>query len=191
MLGYKDLDVTSKDKSILDVEWPDIMIYQPLYLFPPEIHGPLKPSPRLQPQELLGPPRPASLTHFHHPETICPDPNNYKKLSFHKQRGYMEATLRATLSLRTSSWSQPIPCSPAPCFQSASQDQNQLLAMSPPHTHTGHFGDRIEEVEDISQGGKGRREKRKWWFQKGEEDSEDQREELSKVTSSLEKMTLK
>lgn len=35
MIGYKDLAALPRDKAILDIERPDLMIYQPHYSYSP------------------------------------------------------------------------------------------------------------------------------------------------------------
>uniref|UniRef100_A0A2K5FA80 Dematin n=1 Tax=Aotus nancymaae TaxID=37293 RepID=A0A2K5FA80_AOTNA len=108
VLGYKDLAAIPKDKAILDIERPDLMIYEPHFTYsllehvelprsrevrglllgeaPPSHTGR---SPGIISQAVAprttGTPR-TSLPHFHHPETTRPDSNIYKKPPIYKQR---------------------------------------------------------------------------------------------------------
>uniref|UniRef100_A0A2K6UDD9 Dematin n=1 Tax=Saimiri boliviensis boliviensis TaxID=39432 RepID=A0A2K6UDD9_SAIBB len=108
VLGYKDLAAIPKDKAILDIERPDLMIYEPHFTYsllehvelprsrevrglllgeaPPSHTGR---SPGIISQaaapRTTGTPR-TSLPHFHHPETTRPDSNIYKKPPIYKQR---------------------------------------------------------------------------------------------------------
>uniref|UniRef100_A0A4X1VI02 Dematin n=1 Tax=Sus scrofa TaxID=9823 RepID=A0A4X1VI02_PIG len=111
VLGYKDLAAIPKDKAILDIERPDLMIYEPHFTYSllehvelprsrerslsPKSTSPPSPevwaesrSPGTFPQASA--PRttgtPTSLPHFHHPETTRPDSNIYKKPPIYKQR---------------------------------------------------------------------------------------------------------
>uniref|UniRef100_A0A8C5W1Y2 Dematin n=1 Tax=Microcebus murinus TaxID=30608 RepID=A0A8C5W1Y2_MICMU len=111
VLGYKDLAAIPKDKAILDIERPDLMIYEPHFTYSllehvelprsREVRGVLLGStaplvvwaesrtPAIFSQapapRTTGTPR-TSLPHFHHPETSRPDSNIYKKPPIYKQR---------------------------------------------------------------------------------------------------------
>ncbi|XP_055465861.1 dematin isoform X1 [Psammomys obesus] len=113
VLGYKDLAAIPKDKAILDIERPDLMIYEPHFTYSLLDHVELPRSREcsLSPKSTSPPPSPevwaesrtlgiisqastprttgtprTSLPHFHHPETTRPDSNIYKKPPIYKQR---------------------------------------------------------------------------------------------------------
>ncbi|KAF4019389.1 hypothetical protein G4228_011179, partial [Cervus hanglu yarkandensis] len=113
VLGYKDLAAIPKDKAILDIERPDLMIYEPHFTYSLLEHVELPRSRErsLSPKSTSPPPSPevwaesrspgtlsqasaprtagtprTSLPHFHHPETTRPDSNIYKKPPIYKQR---------------------------------------------------------------------------------------------------------
>nr|XP_055204176.1 dematin isoform X3 [Gorilla gorilla gorilla]XP_055204177.1 dematin isoform X3 [Gorilla gorilla gorilla]XP_055204178.1 dematin isoform X3 [Gorilla gorilla gorilla]XP_055204179.1 dematin isoform X3 [Gorilla gorilla gorilla]XP_055204180.1 dematin isoform X3 [Gorilla gorilla gorilla]XP_055204181.1 dematin isoform X3 [Gorilla gorilla gorilla]XP_055204182.1 dematin isoform X3 [Gorilla gorilla gorilla]XP_055204183.1 dematin isoform X3 [Gorilla gorilla gorilla] len=113
VLGYKDLAAIPKDKAILDIERPDLMIYEPHFTYSLLEHVELPRSRErsLSPKSTSPPPSPevwadsrspgiisqasaprttgtprTSLPHFHHPETSRPDSNIYKKPPIYKQR---------------------------------------------------------------------------------------------------------
>ncbi|XP_075853544.1 dematin isoform X2 [Microcebus murinus] len=113
VLGYKDLAAIPKDKAILDIERPDLMIYEPHFTYSLLEHVELPRSRErsLSPRSTSPPPSPevwaesrtpgifsqapaprttgtprTSLPHFHHPETSRPDSNIYKKPPIYKQR---------------------------------------------------------------------------------------------------------
>uniref|UniRef100_A0A8C2MV23 Dematin n=1 Tax=Cricetulus griseus TaxID=10029 RepID=A0A8C2MV23_CRIGR len=116
VLGYKDLAAIPKDKAILDIERPDLMIYEPHFTYSLLEHvelprsrecslSPKSTSPPPSPEvwsesrtlgiisqtstpRITGTPR-TSLPHFHHPETTRPDSNIYKKPPIYKQRESM------------------------------------------------------------------------------------------------------
>uniref|UniRef100_A0A5F8GJP4 Dematin n=1 Tax=Monodelphis domestica TaxID=13616 RepID=A0A5F8GJP4_MONDO len=113
VLGYKDLAAIPKDKAILDIERPDLMIYEPHFTYslldhvelprsrerslsPKSVSPP--PSPEVWPESrspgtvsqttaprTSGTPR-SSLPHFHRPETTRAELNIYKKPPIYKQR---------------------------------------------------------------------------------------------------------
>ncbi|KAF6306078.1 dematin actin binding protein [Rhinolophus ferrumequinum] len=116
VLGYKDLAAIPKDKAILDIERPDLMIYEPHFTYSLLEHVELPRSRErsLSPKSTSPPPSPevwaesrspgtisqalaprttgtprTSLPHFHHPETTRPDSNIYKKPPIYKQREAM------------------------------------------------------------------------------------------------------
>ncbi|KAM6149690.1 dematin isoform 7-T7 [Erethizon dorsatum] len=116
VLGYKDLAAIPKDKAILDIERPDLMIYEPHFTYSLLDHVELPRSRErsLSPKSTSPPPSPevwaesrtpgilsqasapratgtprTSLPHFHHPETTRPDSNIYKKPPIYKQRESM------------------------------------------------------------------------------------------------------
>ncbi|XP_060157219.1 dematin isoform X1 [Globicephala melas] len=113
VMGYKDLAAIPKDKAILDIERPDLMIYEPHFTYSLLEHVELPRSRErsLSPKSTSPPPSPevwaesrspgtlsqasaprttgtprTSLPHFHHPETTRPDSNIYKKPPIYKQR---------------------------------------------------------------------------------------------------------
>ncbi|XP_027630735.1 dematin isoform X5 [Tupaia chinensis] len=113
VLGYKDLAAIPKDKAILDIERPDLMIYEPHFTYSLLEHVELPRSRErsLSPKSTSPPPSPevwsesrspglisqtsaprttgtprTSLPHFHHPETTRPDSNIYKKPPIYRQR---------------------------------------------------------------------------------------------------------
>ncbi|KAM6220617.1 dematin isoform 3-T3 [Rhynchocyon petersi] len=113
VLAYKDLAAIPKDKAILDIERPDLMIYEPHFTYSLLDHVELPRSRErsLSPKSTSPPPSPevwaesrplglisqastprttgtprTSLPHFHHPETSRPDSNIYKKPPIYKQR---------------------------------------------------------------------------------------------------------
>ncbi|XP_038165977.1 dematin isoform X6 [Arvicola amphibius] len=98
VLGYKDLAAIPKDKAILDIERPDLMIYEPHFTYSLLEHVELPRSREVwadsrtlglisqaSTPRTTGTPR-TSLPHFHHPETTRPDSNIYKKPPIYKQR---------------------------------------------------------------------------------------------------------
>ncbi|XP_027721013.1 dematin isoform X4 [Vombatus ursinus] len=114
VLGYKDLAAIPKDKAILDIERPDLMIYEPHFTYSlldhvelprsrerslspkstspppsPEVVWPESRSPGTMTQtsapRTTGTPR-SSLPHFHRPETTRAEFNIYKKPPIYKQR---------------------------------------------------------------------------------------------------------
>ncbi|XP_043842017.1 dematin isoform X4 [Dromiciops gliroides] len=114
VLGYKDLAAIPKDKAILDIERPDLMIYEPHFTYSlldhvelprsrerslspkstspppsPEVVWPESRSPGIVSQtpapRTSGTPR-SSLPHFHRPETTRAELNIYKKPPIYKQR---------------------------------------------------------------------------------------------------------
>ncbi|XP_051831635.1 dematin isoform X3 [Antechinus flavipes] len=114
VLGYKDLAAIPKDKAILDIERPDLMIYEPHFTYSlldhvelprsrerslspkstspppsPEVVWPESRSPGTVSQtpapRTSGTPR-SSLPHFHRPETTRAEFNIYKKPPIYKQR---------------------------------------------------------------------------------------------------------
>ncbi|XP_063167392.1 dematin isoform X2 [Candoia aspera] len=109
VLGYKDLAAIPRDKAILDIERPDLMIYEPHFTY-----SLLDREPSLSPSSLSPPPSPevsrnwaeakspgstaqasgrqagsrsrSGVQHFHHPETNAMEMNIYKKPPIYKQR---------------------------------------------------------------------------------------------------------
>ncbi|XP_036607471.1 dematin isoform X3 [Trichosurus vulpecula] len=114
VLGYKDLAAIPKDKAILDIERPDLMIYEPHFTYSLLDHVELPRSRErsLSPKSTSPPPSPevvwpesrspgtisqtpaprtsgtprSSLPHFHRPETTRAEFNIYKKPPIYKQR---------------------------------------------------------------------------------------------------------
>ncbi|XP_029459710.1 dematin isoform X2 [Rhinatrema bivittatum] len=116
VLGYKDLAAIPKDKAILDIERPDLMIYEPHFTYSLLEHTELPRSRErsLSPKSISPPPSPeilrvwedhktpgnvsaassqrsgsclrSGLHHFHRPEMAKTDLNLYKKPPIYKQR---------------------------------------------------------------------------------------------------------
>ncbi|XP_062940381.1 dematin isoform X3 [Cynocephalus volans] len=203
VLGYKDLAAIPKDKAILDIERPDLMIYEPHFTYSLLEHVELprsrevwteSKSPGIISQasapRTTGTPR-TSLPHFHHPETTRPDSNIYKKPPIYKQRESMGGSpqskhLIEDLIIESSKFpaaQPPDPNQPAkietdywPCPPSLAVVETEWRKRKA--SRRGVEEEEEEEEEDDS----------------GEEMKalrERQKEELSKVTSNLGKMILK
>uniref|UniRef100_A0A8C3U5M7 Dematin actin binding protein n=1 Tax=Catharus ustulatus TaxID=91951 RepID=A0A8C3U5M7_CATUS len=116
VLGYKDLAAIPKDKAILDIERPDLMIYEPHFSYSLLEHGELPRSRErsLSPKSMSPPPSPevirewlesrapssapgppsrqgpaptrSSVQHFHRPETDTTELNIYKKPPIYRQK---------------------------------------------------------------------------------------------------------
>ncbi|XP_030057847.1 dematin isoform X2 [Microcaecilia unicolor] len=116
VLGYKDLAAIPKDKAILDIERPDLMIYEPHFTYSLLEHTELPRSRErsLSPKSISPPPSPeilrvweeqkppgniplassqrsstclrSGLHHFHRPEMAKTDLNLYKKPPIYKQK---------------------------------------------------------------------------------------------------------
>ncbi|XP_054252699.1 dematin [Indicator indicator] len=116
VLGYKDLAAIPKDKAILDIERPDLMIYEPHFTYSLMEHVELPRSRErsLSPKSISPPPSPevirewlesrtpssapqapsrqgssstrSSVQHFHRPETDTTELNIYKKPPIYRQR---------------------------------------------------------------------------------------------------------
>uniref|UniRef100_A0A670ZIL8 Dematin actin binding protein n=1 Tax=Pseudonaja textilis TaxID=8673 RepID=A0A670ZIL8_PSETE len=114
VLGYKDLAAIPRDKAILDIERPDLMIYEPHFTYSllDHLERPRSREPSLSPTSLSPPPSPevswaeakspgsvgkasgrragsrnrSGLQHFHHPESNTTELNIYKKPPIYKQR---------------------------------------------------------------------------------------------------------
>ncbi|NXX36160.1 DEMA protein, partial [Nicator chloris] len=117
VLGYKDLAAIPKDKAILDIERPDLMIYEPHFTYSLMEHVELPRSRErsLSPKSMSPPPSPeairewlesrppsstplppsrqgaaptrSSVQHFHRPETDTTELNIYKKPPIYRQKG--------------------------------------------------------------------------------------------------------
>ncbi|KAF1618716.1 UNVERIFIED_CONTAM: Dematin, partial [Eudyptes pachyrhynchus] len=117
VLGYKDLAAIPKDKAILDIERPDLMIYEPHFTYSLMEHVELPRSQErsLSPKSISPPPSPevirewlesrtpsstpqatsrqgsssarSSVQHFHRPETDTTELNIYKKPPIYRQKG--------------------------------------------------------------------------------------------------------
>ncbi|NXS52484.1 DEMA protein, partial [Brachypteracias leptosomus] len=117
VLGYKDLAAIPKDKAILDIERPDLMIYEPHFTYSLMEHVELPRSRErsLSPKSISPPPSPevirewlesrtpasapqppsrqgsssgrSSVQHFHRPETDTMELNIYKKPPIYRQKG--------------------------------------------------------------------------------------------------------
>ncbi|XP_009467091.1 PREDICTED: dematin isoform X3 [Nipponia nippon] len=116
VLGYKDLAAIPKDKAILDIERPDLMIYEPHFTYSLMEHVELPRSRErsLSPKSISPPPSPevirewlesrtpgstpqptsrqggsssrSSVQHFHRPETDTTELNIYKKPPIYRQK---------------------------------------------------------------------------------------------------------
>ncbi|XP_062452692.1 dematin isoform X2 [Rhea pennata] len=122
VLGYKDLAAIPKDKAILDIERPDLMIYEPHFTYSLMEHVELPRSRErsLSPKSISPPPSPevvrewlesrspgsaaqsaprqggtaarSSVQHFHRPETDTAELNIYKKPPIYKQKEHHPGT---------------------------------------------------------------------------------------------------
>ncbi|XP_038016110.1 dematin [Motacilla alba alba] len=118
VLGYKDLAAIPKDKAILDIERPDLMIYEPHFTYSLMEHAELPRSRErsLSPKSMSPPPSPevirewlesrppsstplppsrqgtaptrSSVQHFHRPETDTTELNIYKKPPIYRQKDH-------------------------------------------------------------------------------------------------------
>ncbi|XP_037742505.1 dematin isoform X5 [Chelonia mydas] len=215
VLGYKDLAAIPKDKAILDIERPDLMIYEPHFTYSLMEHVELPRSRErsLSPKSISPPPSPevirdwmenkslgsasqapsrrtsstarSGVHHFHRPETNTMELNIYKKPPIYKQREPSTGVPQSKHMIED----QIIECSKFPAAQAP--DPNQ-----PAKIETDYWPcpPSLAVVE-------------KEWRQrkaskKGMEEEEDlteemtnlrelQKEELSKVTSNLGKLILK
>ncbi|XP_045142616.1 dematin isoform X2 [Echinops telfairi] len=204
VLGYKDLAAIPKDKAILDIERPDLMIYEPHFTYSLLEHVDLPrsrerslspkstsppPSPEASAPRTTGTPR-TSLPHFHHPETSRPDSNIYKKPPIYKQRESMGGSpqskhLIEDLIIESSKFpaaQPPDPNQPAkietdywPCPPSLAVVETEWRKRKA--SRKGAEEEEEEEDDDSGEEMKALRER--------------QKEELSKVTSNLGKMILK
>nr|XP_055204184.1 dematin isoform X4 [Gorilla gorilla gorilla] len=202
VLGYKDLAAIPKDKAILDIERPDLMIYEPHFTYSLLEHVELprsrevwadSRSPGIISQasapRTTGTPR-TSLPHFHHPETSRPDSNIYKKPPIYKQRESVGGSpqtkhLIEDLIIESSKFpaaQPPDPNQPAkietdywPCPPSLAVVETEWRKRKA--SRRGAEEEEEEEDDDSGEEMKALRER--------------QREELSKVTSNLGKMILK
>ncbi|XP_033083581.1 dematin isoform X7 [Trachypithecus francoisi] len=202
VLGYKDLAAIPKDKAILDIERPDLMIYEPHFTYSLLEHVELprsrevwadSRSPGIISQasapRTTGTPR-TSLPHFHHPETSRPDSNIYKKPPIYKQREPVGGSpqtkhLIEDLIIESSKFpaaQPPDPNQPAkietdywPCPPSLAVVETEWRKRKASRRRAEE--EEEEEDDDSGEEMKALRER--------------QREELSKVTSNLGKMILK
>ncbi|XP_015666649.1 dematin isoform X2 [Protobothrops mucrosquamatus] len=98
VLGYKDLAAIPRDKAILDIERPDLMIYEPHFTYSLLDHVD-RPGSREDWAEAKSPGsvgkasrrragsrNRSGVQHFHHPETNTAEMNIYKKPPIYKQR---------------------------------------------------------------------------------------------------------
>uniref|UniRef100_A0A8B9NIX2 Dematin actin binding protein n=1 Tax=Accipiter nisus TaxID=211598 RepID=A0A8B9NIX2_9AVES len=122
VLGYKDLAAIPKDKAILDIERPDLMIYEPHFTYSLMEHVELPRSRErsLSPKSISPPPSPevirewlesrtpgsapqptsrqgsssarSSVQHFHRPETDTTELNIYKKPPIYRQKEHHPGT---------------------------------------------------------------------------------------------------
>ncbi|OBS73020.1 hypothetical protein A6R68_12402 [Neotoma lepida] len=202
VLGYKDLAAIPKDKAILDIERPDLMIYEPHFTYSLLEHVELPRSREVWAESrtlglisqastprTTGTPR-TSLPHFHHPETTRPDSNIYKKPPIYKQRESTGGSpqskhLIEDLIIESSKFpaaQPPDPNQPAkietdywPCPPSLAVVETEWRKRKA--SRKGAEEEEEEEDDDSEEEIKAIRER--------------QKEELSKVTSNLGKMILK
>ncbi|XP_045709395.1 dematin isoform X5 [Phyllostomus hastatus] len=202
VLGYKDLAAIPKDKAILDIERPDLMIYEPHFTYSLLEHVELPRSrevwvgsrspgtiSQVSAPRTTGTPR-TSLPHFHHPETTRPDSNIYKKPPIYKQRESTGGSpqskhLIEDFIIESSKFpaaQPPDPNQPAkietdywPCPPSLAVVETEWRKRKA--SRKGVEEEEEEEDDDSGEEMKALRER--------------QREELSKVTSNLGKMILK
>ncbi|NWU05782.1 DEMA protein, partial [Cephalopterus ornatus] len=96
VLGYKDLAAIPKDKAILDIERPDLMIYEPHFTYSLMEHVELPRSRErsLSPKSISPPPSPevtpiaTSQPPFLLPETDTTELNIYKKPPIYRQKDH-------------------------------------------------------------------------------------------------------
>ncbi|KAM9608554.1 dematin isoform 2-T2 [Morphnus guianensis] len=200
VLGYKDLAAIPKDKAILDIERPDLMIYEPHFTYSLMEHVEL-PRSREVIREWLesrtpgSAPQPtsrqgsssarSSVQHFHRPETDTTELNIYKKPPIYRQKEHHPGAhhgkhLIEDLIIESSKFpaaQPPDPNQPAkietdywPCPPSLAVVETEWRKRM-----ASKRGE--EEEEDLTEEMKNLREL--------------QRQELSKVTSNLGKLILK
>nr|XP_008121460.1 PREDICTED: dematin isoform X2 [Anolis carolinensis] len=103
VLGYKDLAAIPKDKAILDIERPDLMIYEPHFTYSLLDHATERPRSREVTRDSVEGKSPSNASqaalrragsaagrlgvhHFHHPDPATVELNIYKKPPIYKQR---------------------------------------------------------------------------------------------------------
>ncbi|NXU05240.1 DEMA protein, partial [Buphagus erythrorhynchus] len=200
VLGYKDLAAIPKDKAILDIERPDLMIYEPHFTYSLMEHVELPRSRErsLSPKSMSPPPSPEVSTApiplsshsqpqipFFLPETDTTELNIYKKPPIYRQKDHHSSAhhgkhLIEDLIIESSKFpaaQPPDPNQPAkietdywPCPPSLAVVETEWRRRM-----ASKRGE--EEDEDLTEEMKNLREL--------------QRQELSKVTSNLGKMILK
>ncbi|XP_046513055.1 dematin isoform X1 [Equus quagga] len=217
VLGYKDLAAIPKDKAILDIERPDLMIYEPHFTYSLLEHVELPRSRErsLSPKSTSPPPSPevwaesrspgiisqasaprttgtprTSLPHFHHPETTRPDSNIYKKPPIYKQRESMGGSPQSKPFHEDIIESSKFPAAQPPDPNQPAKIETDYWPCPPSLA--------VVETEwrrrKASRRGAEEEEEEEEDDDSGEEMKalrERQREELSKVTSNLGKMILK
>ncbi|XP_023592448.1 dematin isoform X1 [Trichechus manatus latirostris] len=214
VLGYKDLAAIPKDKAILDIERPDLMIYEPHFTYSLMEHVELPRSRErsLSPKSISPPPSPevwvdsrspgiisqasvqrttgtprTSLPHFHHPETSRPDSNIYKKPPIYKQRESVGGSPQSKTSEDLIIESSKFPAAQRP-------DPNQ-----PAKIETDYWPCPPSLAVVETEWRKRKASQKKEEEEEKDDDSEEERkafrerqkEELSKVTSNLGKIILK
>ncbi|XP_035751935.1 dematin [Egretta garzetta] len=215
VLGYKDLAAIPKDKAILDIERPDLMIYEPHFTYSLMEHVELPRSRErsLSPKSISPPPSPevirewlenrtpgsaqqppsrqgsssgrSSVQHFHRPETDTTELNIYKKPPIYRQKEHHSGTHHGKHPIED----LIIESSKFPAAQPPDPNQPAKIETDywpcPPSLA-------VVETEW----------RRRMASKRGEEEEEDlteemknlrelQRQELSKVTSNLGKLILK
>ncbi|XP_019370034.1 PREDICTED: dematin isoform X1 [Gavialis gangeticus] len=215
VLGYKDLAAIPKDKAILDIERPDLMIYEPHFTYSLMEHVELPRSRErsLSPKSISPPPSPevirdwmenkspgsasqaasrrtssmarAGVHHFHRPEMDKMELNIYKKPPIYKQKEHPAGAQHGKHMIED----QIIESSKFPAAQPPDPNQPAKIETDywpcPPSLA-------VVETEW----------RRRMASKKGEEEDEDlteemknlrelQKQELSKVTSNLGKLILK
>uniref|UniRef100_A0A8C8S4D9 Dematin n=1 Tax=Pelusios castaneus TaxID=367368 RepID=A0A8C8S4D9_9SAUR len=201
VLGYKDLAAIPKDKAILDIERPDLMIYEPHFTYSLMEHVELPRSREVRASQVgqnksLGSASQAAsrrtsstvwsgVHHFHRPDTNTTELNIYKKPPIYKQREPSTGAPQSKHMIED----QIIESSKFPAAQPP--DPNQ-----PAKIETDYWPcpPSLAVVE--------KEWRRRMASKKGMEEEEDlteemanlhelQKEELSKVTSNLGKLILK
>ncbi|NXI32729.1 DEMA protein, partial [Sterrhoptilus dennistouni] len=190
VLGYKDLAAIPKDKAILDIERPDLMIYEPHFTYSLMEHVELPRSREVRGNYLTPIPIPMNShshpqPHLFPPETDTTELNIYKKPPIYRQKDHHSSAhhgkhLIEDLIIESSKFpaaQPPDPNQPAkietdywPCPPSLAVVETEWRRRM-----ASKRGE--EEDEDLTEEMKNLREL--------------QRQELSKVTSNLGKMILK
>uniref|UniRef100_A0A8C3NQP6 Dematin n=1 Tax=Geospiza parvula TaxID=87175 RepID=A0A8C3NQP6_GEOPR len=216
VLGYKDLAAIPKDKAILDIERPDLMIYEPHFTYSLMEHVELPRSRErsLSPKSMSPPPSPevirewlesrppsstplppsrqgpaptrSSVQHFHRPETDTTELNIYKKPPIYRQKDHHSSAHHGKHLIED----LIIESSKFPAAQPPDPNQPAKIETDywpcPPSLA-------VVETQEW---------RRRMASKRGEEEDEDlteemknlrelQRQELSKVTSNLGKLILK
>ncbi|XP_068012599.1 dematin isoform X5 [Melanerpes formicivorus] len=201
VLGYKDLAAIPKDKAILDIERPDLMIYEPHFTYSLMEHVELPRSREvirewLESRTPSGAPQApsrqgssstrSSVQHFHRPETDTTELNIYKKPPIYRQKDHPHPAahhgkhLIEDLIIESSKFpaaQPPDPNQPAKIETDYWPCPPSLAVVETEWRRRMASKRGEEEEEDLTEEMKNLREL--------------QRQELSKVTSNLGKLILK